>query len=61
MQSLKTAVTKALEQDFHFASVSDWYEKHFGKPLALLPFKNDKKDSGAGDDPNMPFPPRGAS
>jgi stage IV sporulation protein FA len=25
------------EDEFHFAAAKDWYEKQFGKPLALLP------------------------
>lgn len=35
-------VTKNMEQDFQFATVSKWYEDNFGKPLAILPFNNDK-------------------
>lgn len=58
-EPVRTAITKALEQDFHFASVSDWYEKHFGKPLALLPFKNDKTGSGKDDEPEYAVPATG--
>lgn len=36
-------VSKFMEQDFQFATVSKWYEDNFGKPLALLPFSNDGK------------------
>ncbi|WP_066365547.1 peptidoglycan DD-metalloendopeptidase family protein [Neobacillus fumarioli] len=34
-------VTRSMDTDFKFAVVSDWYEKKFGKPLALLPFSQD--------------------
>jgi stage IV sporulation protein FA len=41
-------VTSAMDKDFKFATVSNWYEDKFGKPLALLPFsegdKTDKKE-----------------
>lgn len=33
-----------MEKDFQFAAVSGWYEEQFGKPLALLPFSDGKKD-----------------
>jgi len=35
-------VSKALEEEFQFAAVSGWYEKTFGKPLALFPTKNNE-------------------
>jgi stage IV sporulation protein FA len=31
-------VKNSMEKDFQFATVSNWYEQQFGKPLALLPF-----------------------
>ena len=31
-------VMKTMDKDFKFATVSNWYESKFGKPLALLPF-----------------------
>lgn len=34
-------VSKNMEQDFQFATVSKWYEDQFGKPLAILPFTNE--------------------
>ncbi|MEH7249898.1 M23 family metallopeptidase [Neobacillus niacini] len=37
-------VMKTMEQDFKFATVSKWYEDQFGKPLALLPFTDEKKE-----------------
>ena len=39
-------VMKTMDQDFKFATVSKWYEDQFGKPLALLPFTEDDKQSG---------------
>jgi len=39
----KEFVTKAMEQDFKFATVAKWYEDSFGKPLALLPFPEEEK------------------
>jgi stage IV sporulation protein FA len=32
-------VTKTMNQDFQFASISSWYESTFGKPIAFLPQK----------------------
>ncbi|MDP4162438.1 MAG: M23 family metallopeptidase [Bacillota bacterium] len=44
---IRTAVEKTMSDDFQFATVSDWYEKKFGKPLALLPpFSVDKNKQG---------------
>ncbi len=34
-------VTSQMSTDFKFATVSNWYEGKFGKPLALLPFSKD--------------------
>ncbi|WP_335380444.1 M23 family metallopeptidase [Neobacillus drentensis] len=34
----RDVVMKTMDQDFKFATVSNWYESKFGKPLALLPF-----------------------
>ncbi|XTP56909.1 M23 family metallopeptidase [Niallia sp. Krafla_26] len=35
-------VTKAMNEEFQFAAVSDWYEGTFGKPLALFPEKTEE-------------------
>ncbi|MFA8439978.1 peptidoglycan DD-metalloendopeptidase family protein [Pueribacillus sp. YX66] len=35
--NVRQFVTYTFEQDFKFASVAAWYERKFGKPLALLP------------------------
>lgn len=36
-------VKTSMEKDFQFVTVANWYEKQFGKPLALLPFNDEKK------------------
>lgn len=33
----RASVQKTMETEFQFATVANWYESHFGKPLALLP------------------------
>lgn len=38
-EPIKNFVTNTMETDFQFAAVSDWYQEQFGKPLALLPMK----------------------
>ncbi|MEH7545000.1 M23 family metallopeptidase [Bacillus sp. OTU2372] len=35
-------ITGQMDKDFKFAVVSNWYEEKFGKPLALLPFTDEK-------------------
>ncbi|WP_309144650.1 M23 family metallopeptidase [Bacillus sp. EB600] len=42
LDSARNVVKKTMETEFQFATVSNWYEDKFGKPLALLPF-TDKK------------------
>jgi stage IV sporulation protein FA len=37
----RDVVMKTMDQEFKFATVSNWYETKFGKPLALLPFSDD--------------------
>ncbi|MGM0752338.1 MAG: peptidoglycan DD-metalloendopeptidase family protein [Bacillota bacterium] len=41
----KSIVTKTMDTEFQFAAISTWYEDQFGKPLALLPASNTKKES----------------
>lgn len=36
-------VMKTMENDFQFVAVANWYEEKFGKPLALLPFKEEEE------------------
>ena len=44
-EPVKKFVTSTMENDFQFAAVSSWYEEQFGKPLALLPVKENEKAS----------------
>jgi stage IV sporulation protein FA len=39
----RNMVKKAMDKEFQFASVTNWYEDKFGKPLALLPFTEKKQ------------------
>lgn len=41
-EPMKQFVSKSMKEDFQFVTVANWYEKQFGKPLALLPISNDK-------------------
>jgi stage IV sporulation protein FA len=52
-ESARQFVKTSFEQEFEFATVANWYETQFGKPLALLPttsnvaiddFENDELD-----------------
>ncbi|KAB2338708.1 M23 family metallopeptidase [Cytobacillus depressus] len=44
-ESARNFITKSMETDFQFVKVANWYEDQFGKPLALLPFKEEKKET----------------
>lgn len=44
LDQARNMVQKAMKTEFQFASISKWYEDKFGKPLALLPFKEKAKD-----------------
>jgi stage IV sporulation protein FA len=37
-------VKQSFDKDFQFATVSNWYEDKFGKPLALFPMPKDKSN-----------------
>ncbi|MGM9934099.1 MAG: peptidoglycan DD-metalloendopeptidase family protein [Clostridium sp.] len=43
-----------MKQEFQFASVSTWYEKAFGKPIAFLPSKSETETADADDGYAMP-------
>lgn len=43
-ETIQNYVKHTMDQEFQFAAVSDWYEDQFGKPLALLPAKNDGEE-----------------
>ncbi|HHY72855.1 MAG TPA: M23 family metallopeptidase [Bacillus bacterium] len=36
-QVARTFISETMEKEFQFATVLDWYENQFGKPVALLP------------------------
>ncbi|WP_141433629.1 M23 family metallopeptidase [Bacillus sp. 03113] len=46
-------VIQTMNEDFQFATVSNWYEQKFGKPLAFLPTSTNKKEnrSESNDEP----------
>jgi len=46
LDSLKIGVKKTMEKEFQFATVANWYESQFGKPLALLPPLENVEKSG---------------
>lgn len=43
LDSTRALVKNTMETEFQFAAVSSWYEGKFGKPLALLPFTEQKQ------------------
>lgn len=45
LDSVKGFVENTMKTEFQFAAVSAWYEKQFGKPLAILPTKEKKNES----------------
>ncbi|MBP2240578.1 stage IV sporulation protein FA [Cytobacillus eiseniae] len=52
----RSFVRTAMEKDFQFVAVSNWYEEQFGKPLALLPVKNEKnEDEKNGNTPSTMY------
>lgn len=46
-EETKSYIKKAMEEEFYFAAAADWYENKFGKPLALLPQKQDGVQEGS--------------
>jgi len=48
-------VKHSMERDFQFTAVANWYEEQFGKPLALLPIKNDKQENEKDQSPNTEY------
>jgi stage IV sporulation protein FA len=45
LEPVRSFVKSTMEQEFQFAAVSNWYEKQFGKPLALLPKEKQHKSN----------------
>ncbi len=50
LEPVRTAVFNVMEKEFQFAMVADWYEKTFGRPLALFP-----GDAGEGETKDMKY------
>jgi stage IV sporulation protein FA len=44
LDSTRNIVKKTMDMEFQFATVTNWYENKFGKPLALLPFTEKKQE-----------------
>lgn len=45
LEPTRNLVKKTMDTEFQFAAVTNWYEKKFGKPLALLPFNEKKREN----------------
>ena len=45
LESARNYVTKTMNEDFQFASISSWYESTFGKPIAFLPQKEEPTET----------------
>ncbi|MEK4668572.1 M23 family metallopeptidase [Niallia sp. FSL R7-0271] len=45
-QKAETSIRQAMNQEFNFAFVSNWYEDQFGKPLAFLPSTAEDDSTG---------------
>ena len=60
-EPVRDFVTKQMDKDFKFATVSNWYEDKFGKPLALLPFseKDQAGKKAVVKEPNFSVPAMG--
>ncbi len=53
--NLRQFVEHTFEQDFKFAAVAAWYERQFGKPLALLPERLIRDDSDTSNQANSQY------
>jgi stage IV sporulation protein FA len=42
LEPVRDVILQTMNEDFKFAAVAEWYEERFGKPLALLPFNEEK-------------------
>lgn len=51
----RTFVKASMEKEFQFSAVSNWYEEQFGKPLALLPFKNEAEEKNSNTSPDTDY------
>ncbi|MBF8419413.1 M23 family metallopeptidase [Heyndrickxia coagulans] len=56
----KAAVKQVMVSEFQFAKAAAWYEKKFGKPVALFPEKSSKTETAASnEDPQYAMPVSG--
>jgi stage IV sporulation protein FA len=55
----RNMVKKTMDKEFQFASVTNWYEDKFGKPLALLPFTEKKQPVEKTSEPGYSVPASG--
>lgn len=58
LEPARSFVQSTMESDFKFAAISDWYEKQFGEPLALLP-SDSKEKSGGNEESQYAMPAAG--
>ncbi|ULT55823.1 M23 family metallopeptidase [Neobacillus drentensis] len=61
LEPARDFITSQMDKDFKFAVVSNWYEEKFGKPLALLPFTDEKTSDNktVADNQNLSVPAMG--
>jgi stage IV sporulation protein FA len=59
LDSTRNVVKKTMETEFQFATVSNWYENKFGKPLALFPFTDKKTNQNLVSNPQYAVPASG--
>lgn len=50
-EPVRQFVKKSYETEFQFATIANWYENQFGRPLALIPFET---NIALGDPDNVP-------
>ncbi|WP_209121969.1 M23 family metallopeptidase [Alkalihalobacillus sp. BA299] len=55
LEGAKQVVKQSYEQEFQFATVANWYEKQFGRPLALLPMSMDVALEDTEDTPPVAY------
>ncbi|MDP4084565.1 MAG: M23 family metallopeptidase [Bacillota bacterium] len=59
LDSVRNMVKKTMDTEFQFATVSNWYENKFGKPLALLPFAEKKQTENTNSNQQYAVPASG--
>lgn len=58
-EKARSVVKKTMETEYQFAAAADWYEKKFGKPLALMPGKSVGTVDNQTEKPNYAAPVSG--